>query len=137
MPKINNSDEFTVAIGRRKESVARIRLYSGSGENVVNNQPVESYFPGAVAKVKFNKPFVVAGVEGKFWVSARVRGGGKNGQLDAVVHGIARALAEVDKKNNRPPLKKHKLLTRDPRTRERRKVGTGGKARRKKQSPKR
>lgn len=129
--------EFTVAIGRRKESVARVRLFSGTGENIVNNQPVEQYFPGAVARVKFNKPFVILGVEGKFWISARVIGGGKNGQLDAVVHGIARALSLLDREKNRTPLKKQKLLTRDPRTRERRKVGTGGKARRKKQSPKR
>lgn len=129
--------EFTVAVGRRKESVARVRLFSGKGENVVNNQPVEQYFPGVVARVKFNKPFMVLGAEDKFWVSARVIGGGKNGQLDAVVHGIARALSLLDREKNRIPLKKQKLLTRDPRTRERRKVGTGGKARRKKQSPKR
>ncbi|MBI3290267.1 30S ribosomal protein S9 [Candidatus Microgenomates bacterium] len=137
MSKLNNSKEFTVAVGRRREAVARVRLHKGMGISTINGQPVESYFPGAVAKVKFNKPFVVLGLEGKFWVSVRVKGGGKNGQLEAVVHGISHALAEIDREKNRTPLKKHKLLTRDPRTRERRKVGTGGKARRKKQSPKR
>ena len=129
--------EFTVAVGRRKESVARVRLFAGSGESTVNGQPIQNYFPGVVARAKFNKPFVILSVEGKFWISARVLGGGKNGQLDAVVHGIARALSLLDREKHRIPLKKQKLLTRDPRTRERRKGGTGGKARRKKQSPKR
>lgn len=129
--------EFTVAVGRRREAVARVRLYKGSGESVVNGQPFDKYFPGEVASVKWNRPFVATDALGKFWVSIKVEGGGKGGQLDAAVHGIARSLAAFDLEKYRTPLKKAKLLTRDPRTRERRKVGMGGKARRKKQSPKR
>ena len=74
---------------------------------------------------------------GKYYVTVKVVGGGKKGQLGATVHGIARALAKLDADTLRAPLKKAGLLTRDSRVRERRKVGTGGKARRKKQSPKR
>ncbi|MBI4057723.1 30S ribosomal protein S9 [Candidatus Microgenomates bacterium] len=137
MAKSRKNKEFISTVGRRKGSVARVRLYPGKGAHVVNGKPVEEYFPGEVAKVLFAKPLQVAGAEGKYWVSAKVEGGGKNGQLDAVVHGIARALSLADPEKFRTPLKKQKLLTRDPRIRERRKVGTGGKARRKKQSPKR
>lgn len=128
---------YTFAVGRRKTSVARVRLYSGKGESVVNEQPIEKYFPGEIAKKFYLRPFQLAGAEGKYFATVKVRGGGKEGQLDAVVHGISRALAEGEDRRFRPVLKKHGLLTRDPRARERRKVGTGGKARRKKQSPKR
>lgn len=134
--KMENA-KFTFTVGRRKESIARVRLYKGAGESVVNGQPFENYFPGAVSRVKLNKPFAVVDGKEKFWVSVKVEGGGKGGQLGAVVHGISRALAAFDPEKYRTPLKKVKLLTRDPRTRERRKVGMGGKARRKKQSPKR
>lgn len=137
MEKKKTATDFVFAVGRRKESVARVRLYKGKGVNVINGQAAELYFPGEIAKILFNKPFDVANINGQYWVSVKVSGGGKNGQLDAVVHGISRALSLIDKENFRPLLKKQKLLTRDPRTRERRKVGTGGKARRKKQSPKR
>lgn len=138
MAKIQNSkQEFTFAVGRRKESIARVRLYKGNGENVVNGQPFEKYFPGEVARVKLSRPFIAINALGKFWVSVKVEGGGKGGQLDAAVHGVSRALTAIDTEKYKSSLKKLKLLTRDPRTRERRKVGMGGKSRRKKQSPKR
>lgn len=128
---------WTYTVGRRRSASARIRLFKGKGENVVNGKPFEEYFPGEINKTKWDLPFEVAGVEGKYYVTVKVVGGGKNGQLDAVVHGISRAIAKVNNKKFRVPLKKAGLLTRDARVRERRKVGTGGKARRKKQSPKR
>lgn len=137
MVKVNKSKDFVFAVGRRKESVARVRLYGGKGENVVNGQPVDKYFPGPTTLVLFSRPFQLTGTEGKYWVSAKVRGGGKNGQLDALILGTSRALSLSDREKFRSPLKKQGLLTRDPRARERRKVGTGGRARRKKQSPKR
>lgn len=128
---------YTFAVGRRKTSVARVRLYQGKGENVVNGQSIDKYFPGEVAKRLYTRPFQLVGAEGKYYVTVKVNGGGKESQLDAVVHGVSRAFAGFDREKFRSVLKKHRLLTRDPRTRERRKVGTGGKARRKKQSPKR
>lgn len=131
------SKEFVFAVGRRKEAVARVRLYQGKGESVVNAQPIEKYFSGEVSKVKLARAFAATGTEGKFWVSVKVSGGGIGGQLDATVLGIARALNTLDREKFRSPLKKQGLLTRDARERERRKIGTGGRARRQKQSPRR
>lgn len=139
---------YIFAVGRRKEAVARVRLYTEKeitingfivkrGEILVNNKPAEEYFNGNVAKVIYLEPFRVTNTINKFATTIKVRGGGKEGQLEAVVHGLARALVKFDKENFRSILKKKRMLTRDARTRERRKVGTGGKARRKKQSPKR
>lgn len=131
------SKNYTFAVGRRKSSVARVRLFKGKGETVVNDTPIGKYFNGPADDKFWNRPFQITATEGKYYATVKVEGGGKKGQLDAVVHGLARVLNEVDKEKFRPPLKKAGLLTRDPRVRERRKVGTGGKARRKKQSPKR
>ena len=135
---------YTHAIGRRKTATARVRIYQSAsvpGVNgvqlIVNDKPAEIYFPGETAKAKYRKPFLVTETLTKFSATARVLGSGKAGQLDAVVHGIARALAALDREAYRPALKAAGLLTRDSRTRERRMVGTGGKARRAKQSPKR
>ena len=125
------------AVGRRRSAAARVRLFKGKGENVVNGQPIDKYFPGPVNRVAWIKPFKTAEVLDKYYVTVKVVGGGKNGQLGAVVHGIARVLNKANREKFRPSLKRAGLLTRDPRVRERRKVGTGGKARRKKQSPKR
>lgn len=135
--KNKQTKDFTYAVGRRREAVARIRLYPGKGQNLVNEQPISDYFPGEIARILYTQPFKLTETEGRYFVTVRVVGGGKKGQLGAVVHGLSRALAEVEEKKYRSILKKEGLLTRDPRTRERRKVGTGGKARRKKQSPKR
>lgn len=140
MPRTKKSEtklKFIQTVGRRKEAIARIRLYSGKGESIVNNRPISQYFPGEMAKVVYGRPFEETGTLGKYYVTAKIVGGGKTGQLEAFVHGLSRALALTDRENFRPLLKKKGLLTRDARIRERRKVGTGGKARRKKQSPKR
>lgn len=133
----NSKKEYLFAVGRRREAVARIRLYSkGTGKIIINDKPVEEYFSGSVNKTYYSKPFAVTNTLKKFDVTVRVVGGGLRGQLGAVVHGIARVLEKHDKAL-RPALKKAGLLTRDPRERQRRMIGTGGKARRKKQSPKR
>ncbi len=129
--------DYTYAVGRRKESSARVRIYRGKEENTVNGMAVEKYFPGDVAKKELAKPFGATETSDKYYFSARTSGGGKNGQLSAVVLGIARALVKVSTDKNRVPLKKLGLLTRDSRIRQRRMVGMGGKSRRKKQSPKR
>lgn len=127
---------YTIGIGRRKTSSARVRLFHGKGENTVNGQTIEKYFPGVLAKSVWSKPFGVTETTDKYYVTVKVVGGGKNSQLDAVSLGVARALAKV-KDTFKLEVKKAGLLTRDSRERERRKVGTGGRARRQKQSPKR
>lgn len=140
--------DFIFAVGRRRESVARIRLYpSGSsvvwgektaqkGDFLVNGRLAKDYFASQTAEASYNEPLRTANLLGKVIVTVRVQGGGLSGQLGAVVHGLSRALSELDIKH-RAVLKKRGFLTRDPRTRQRRKVGMGGKSRRKKQSPKR
>lgn len=129
--------DYIFAVGRRKTANARVRLYSKKGENKVNGKPIESYFPGELAKAEYLKPLRLTDTEEKFSFSAKIMGSGLSSQLDALIHGIARALSKADVDLYRPVLKSDGLLTRDPRQKERRKVGTGGKARRKKQSPKR
>lgn len=128
---------YFYGVGRRREASARVRLFKGTGDNLVNDEVVGKYFPGAVGAHMWQKPFVVLGVEGKYYFTAKVAGGGKNGQLEAVVFALSRAFANSNPDKFRTPLKKAGLLSSDPRTRERRKVGMGGKARRKRQSPKR
>lgn len=146
-----SSFQYYEGIGRRKEAVARVRLYlvgkdSGvkvnkvkikKGEIFVNWKPIESVFPSLVEKKSYLLPLELTNNQDRFAVSIVVKGGGKKGQLGAIIHGLARAVEKVDRDQYRPILKKNGFLTRDPRVKERRKVGRGGKARRKKQSPKR
>lgn len=128
---------YTYAVGKRKEAIARVRLFKGEGESSVNGILANKYFPGKVANEILMKPLKVIDQVGKYFVTVRVVGGGKNGQLEASASGVAKVLAKLDKKDFRKALKSAGLLSRDSRIRERRKVGTGGKARRAKQSPKR
>ncbi len=107
------------------------------GDIYVNSKPITDIFGHAEEKVRFNRPLELTDNREKFAISIVVKGGGRNGQLEAIIQGLARAIEKVDKNSYRKLLKKEGLLTRDPRSKERRKVGTGGKARRKKQSPKR
>ena len=123
---------LAAAIGRRKTAVVSVRLTSGKGEITVNDVAAEKYFP---VSQRYNLPFKITGAN-KYAVSARVNGGGQTGQLDALVLGIARALVKI-KEDFRKPLRDAGLLTRDSRERQRRMIGTGGKARRRKPSPKR
>ena len=128
--------EFIRAVGRRKTSVARVRLYKGQGDNLINELSVSEYFPELSAKEFFLSPFKAIDAVGEFFVTIKVSGGGKLSQAQAVAHGIARALVKYDEKY-KSLLKKKKLLTRDPRVKERRKPGLAQSARAKKQSPKR
>lgn len=127
---------YITAHGRRKEATAKVRLFKGKGDFLVNNKAIDQYFPGPVAKVKWQKPFTLTKSLGDYYAIVKVEGSGKSGQLGAVVHGLARALV-VANPANRPILKKAGLLTRDPRVKERRKYGRAQKARKGKQSPKR
>lgn len=127
---------YASAVGRRKESIVVARLVPGSGKVTVNGQPAEKYFnhnPAALAKLDL--PMKTAAVT-KYNAVVSARGGGNVGQLDAVVLAISRALVKI-KEDHRSPLRQLGLLTRDSRIRQRRQVGTGGKSRRRKQSPKR
>lgn len=135
---------YTYAVGRRKTASARVRIYlspsvpgSSKDQLIINGKPAEAYFPGETAKSAYRKPFIITQTLTKLSASVVVSGSGKMGQLEAVVHGLARALALLDRDTHRPLLKSAGLLTRDPRARQRRMIGTGGKARRTKQSPKR
>lgn len=136
MAKRSKKVDYIYAVGRRKSAIARVRLYRGKKENLVNGQVIGRYFSGIVSAANWQKPFKLTGTFEKYFVTAKVSGGGKEGQLGAVIHGISRALATLGEAE-RSVLKKNGLLTRDARTRERRMVGTGGKARKQKQSPKR
>ena len=108
--------------GRRKKSVARVRLYQGSGNITVNGKSVDEYFGLETLKLVINQPFGTTETIGKFDVVANVNGGGLSGQAGAIRHGIARALVVADE-TNKPALKKAGLLTRDPRMKERKKDG--------------
>ena len=130
------TDKFILVVGRRKESIARVRLYEGRGEVTVNGKKINEYFFGTVAEKFFSKPFETAQVVGKYYATITVVGGGTASQLGAVVHGLSRALAKADKKY-KTLVKKQGLLTRDARVKERRKYGHAQKARAMKQSPKR
>jgi small subunit ribosomal protein S9 len=129
--------DYIYGVGRRRTSSCRVRLYRGKGENTVNGMPAGKYFEGEIAKKALAKPFGATETSDKYYFSAKVVGGGKSGQLSAVILAIARALVKASVEKNRVPLKKLGLLTRDSRIRQRRMVGMGGKSRRKKQSPKR
>lgn len=128
---------YTETVGRRKAATARVRIFKTEGDFVVNNKIVGDYF-GSIphANKQYLRPFVVTGTEGTYAVTALVSGSGKQSQLEAVVLGIARGLATVSA-DYQVLLRGESLLTRDDRTKETRKIGTGGKARRKRQSPKR
>ncbi len=138
------------AVGRRKESSARVRLYvvnDGAvtlhgkalekGSMVVNGRSIDEYFPGEVLKKMYQEPFRTTNTLSRFAVSVKTTGGGLYGQLGAFIHGVSRALEKVDKEKFRPILKKRGFMKRDPRAKQRRKAGFAGKARAKRNSPKR
>lgn len=114
--------EYIEAVGRRKTATARVRLYPGTGEIVVNDKPMEEYFGRALDRMILRQPLALVGAENTHNISVRVRGGGEGGQAAAVRLGIARALVESDP-NLRGPLKSAGFLTRDARAKERKKPG--------------
>jgi small subunit ribosomal protein S9 len=136
MPSSSHPKIVNKTVGRRKEAVASVHLMSNSSESTVNNQPISVYFPGLIAKSRYELPLKVLGLNGKYSASIKVHGGGQNGQLDAAVLGLSKGLSLI-KEEYKKSLRDAGLLTRDSRTRQRRMVGMGGKSRRQKQSPKR
>ena len=113
------------AVGRRKESIARVRLVPGTGTRTVNGRPIDAYFPRETVVEGILKPFEVTSTADRYDVHASVNGGGPSGQAGAVRLGISRALVKVDE-SYRKPLKQAGLLTRDPRMKERKKPGQKG-----------
>ena len=111
--------------GRRKKSVARVRLYPGTGVVTINGRDIDDYFGLGTLKLIVNQPFGATETTGKFDIVANVQGGGFSGQAGAIRHGVARALVLADEAN-KPLLKKAGLLTRDPRMKERKKYGLKG-----------
>ena len=111
--------------GRRKKSVARVRILPGTGDITINGKNIDEYFGLETLKLIVNQPFGATATEGKFDVIATVKGGGLSGQAGAVRHGISRALVLADEAN-KPALKAAGFLTRDPRMKERKKYGLKG-----------
>jgi small subunit ribosomal protein S9 len=114
---------FFTGTGRRKTSVARVRLITGEGEVVVNGRSLEEHFGNAVNLGDILMPFRVTGTEGRYNAIIKVEGGGYQGQAGAIRHGIARALLLSDPEGARLPLRQGGYLTRDPRMKERKKYG--------------
>ena len=108
--------------GRRKTSIARVRIMSGKGNITINNKTLDEYLPSDILKTIVKQPLNVTGTEGKFDVIIKVEGGGLSGQAGAVRHGISRALVEASEEN-KAALKAAGFLTRDPRMKERKKPG--------------
>ncbi len=109
-------------VGRRKRSIARVRLYEGSGTMSLNGRNLEDYFPSMAHRLRILEPIRSTGMEGRYDIKAQLEGGGVTGQTDALRLGIARALVEIDPEL-RPSLKKAGMLTRDARVVERKKYG--------------
>ena len=122
MAKTKNSEVFR-GTGRRKSSIARVRLVAGSGKITVNDKDIQEYFGEETLRVIVRQPLTVTNTEAKFDVIANVKGGGFAGQAGAVRHGIARALNEANKEEYRQVLKASGFLTRDAREKERKKYG--------------
>lgn len=126
---------FVLGTGRRKTAIARVKVALGKGNIVINGKKFSDYFPGEIYQGRMLKPLEVTGLNGKLDVSAKIKGGGKIGQIGAFIHGLARALLRRDEKL-KDVLRKEGFLTRDPRVKERRKYGLRG-ARKAKQYTKR
>ncbi len=117
--------KFYYATGRRKESVAKVKLLEGKGEINVNGVPGDQYFPRETQQILIRRPLEITNLIDKYKVIASVNGGGINGQAGALSHGIARALVKVDG-DLKPILRKAGLIIRDPRMKERKKYGRKG-----------
>lgn len=114
-----------IAIGRRKSSIARVNVASGSGKIIVNSKPVDTYFPRETLRMIIRQPIELIGATGKHDISVKVDGGGLTGQAGAIRLGISRALVKMDA-DVKSKLKKEGFLTRDPREVERKKYGQKG-----------
>ena len=116
------SNPYFYGTGRRKSSVARVRVYAGTGKIIINDREIDDYFGLETLKLIVRQPLVLTATEGKYDIICTVAGGGVTGQAGAIRHGISRALLQAGD-DMRPILKKAGFLTRDPRMKERKKYG--------------
>ena len=116
------TNPYFYGTGRRKKSVARVRVYAGSGKITINNRDIDDYFGLETLKLIVRQPLALTGTADKFDIVCNVQGGGVTGQAGAIRHGLSRALLQADA-DYRPVLKKAGYLTRDPRMKERKKYG--------------
>ena len=119
---MNETKAYCYGTGRRKSSVARVRVYSGSGKITSNGRDIDDYFGLETLKLIVRQPVTLTNTVEKFDIAVNVNGGGVSGQAGAIRHGLSRALLQYDE-NLRPELKKAGFLTRDPRMKERKKYG--------------
>ena len=120
-----DSNPYFYGTGRRKSSVARIRVYAGTGKITINGRDIDDYFGLDTLKLIVRQPLVLTGTEAQFDIVCTVAGGGVTGQAGAIRHGLSRALLQFNEEL-RPMLKKAGFLTRDPRMKERKKYGLKG-----------
>ena len=120
-----DSKPYFYGTGRRKSSVARVRVYNGTGKITINDRDIDEYFGLETLKLNVRQPLAATKTNGKFDIVCRVGGGGVTGQAGAIRHGLSRALLQYDAEL-RPILKKAGFLTRDPRMKERKKYGLKG-----------
>ena len=118
-----SNKEVFLGTGRRKSSIARVRLTEGKGKITINGKDIQEYFGEETLRVIVRQPLTVTETSSKYDVEAKVTGGGFSGQAGAVRHGIARALNEANREEYRPVLKSNGFLTRDSRKKERKKYG--------------
>ncbi len=135
MAKNSQTNNSIQTVGRRKTASARVRLLEGKEEHTVNGKPISAYFPGELMKSIYEAPFRTLDVT-NFYMTAKVSGGGIWGQVQAVAHGLSRALVKHNP-DWKPTLRQQGLVTRDSRMKERRKAGLAQSARARKSSPKR
>ena len=119
------TNPYFYGTGRRKQSVARVRVYAGTGKIIINDRSIDDYFGLDTLKLIVRQPLELTGTTEKFDIICRVSGGGVSGQAGAIRHGVARALLTADE-TFKPALKKAGFLTRDPRMKERKKYGLKG-----------
>ena len=120
-----DSNPYFYGTGRRKSSVARVRVYAGTGKITINGRDIDDYFGLETLKLIVRQPLVLTGTEAQFDIVCTVSGGGVTGQAGAIRHGLSRALLQYSEEL-RPMLKKAGFLTRDPRMKERKKYGLKG-----------
>ncbi len=121
-----NKRPYFYGTGRRKKSVARVRLYQGTGKVTINERDIDDYFGLETLKLIVRQPLELTGLTDKFDIECRVAGGGVTGQAGAIRHGVSRALLQYNSEELRSELKKAGFLTRDPRMKERKKYGLKG-----------
>lgn len=136
-PARPKSKKYIQAIGRRRSASAKARVFEGKDEIIVNGKPISVYWNQPSLASLYLRPFIITDTLGKYTATVKIAGSGVMGQIGAFTNAVSRAFTIMNEELYKKPLRDAGLLTRDPRMKETRKVGQAGKARKKKQSPKR